>query len=83
MAVAGALAIATAATTAHAVPSTSGEAISQHDQMVALERSIDEQHDALSTADCAAACRALASILRAADKICALEPGPRCAAGRA
>jgi len=81
--VAGALAVATAATTAHAAPSTSGDAISQHDQIVALERSIDEQHDALSTADCATACRALASILRAADKICALEPGARCAAGRA
>ena len=53
------------------------------DDLTTLEKSLAEQHDALSTADCANACRALASIRRAADKICALDPGDRCAAGRA
>ena len=81
--VAGALAIATGAATARAAPSTSGDVMTQREQLIALERSLDEQHDALSTSDCATACRALASILRAADKICALDPGDRCAAGRA
>jgi hypothetical protein len=32
---------------------------------------------------CAVACPALASMERAADRICALDPGPRCAAARA
>jgi hypothetical protein len=53
------------------------------EDLTALEKSLTEQHDALSTSDCATACRALASIRRAADKICALDPGDRCAAGRA
>jgi MYXO-CTERM domain-containing protein len=48
----------------------------------ALEKRLAEEHAALSTADCNAACRALMSIRRAADKICALEPGPRCDAAR-
>jgi MYXO-CTERM domain-containing protein len=53
------------------------------DDVTALEKKLTEEHAALSTADCATACRALASIRRAADKICALEPGERCEAGRA
>ncbi len=48
----------------------------------ALEQQLAEEHAALSTADCNVACRALVSIRRAADKICALEPGPRCDAAR-
>lgn len=52
------------------------------DDIQALERQLTEEHVALSTADCNAACRALASIRRAADKICALEPGPRCDSAR-
>ena len=48
----------------------------------ALEQALAEEHAALSTADCNAACRALMSIRRAADKICALEPGPRCSSAR-
>lgn len=53
------------------------------DEITDLEKSMAQEHSALSTSDCSAACRALASIRRAADKICALEPGERCAAGRA
>ena len=53
------------------------------DEITNLEKSLAEEHAALSTADCSAACRALASIRRAADRICALEPGKRCTAARA
>jgi hypothetical protein len=48
-----------------------------------LEKQLDDEVAALSTSDCNLACRALASIRRAADRICALEPGPRCDAARA
>lgn len=54
----------------------------------ALEKELDAEHAALSslelaTRDCVEACRALGSIRRAAERICALEPGPRCDAARA
>ncbi len=47
-----------------------------------LEKQLDDEHAALSTSDCYVACRALTSIRRAVDKICALEPGPRCDSAR-
>jgi MYXO-CTERM domain-containing protein len=53
------------------------------DELTTLERNLATETAALSTSDCSTACRALASIRRAADKICALDPGERCAAGRA
>ena len=53
------------------------------DDLTTLEKSLASEAAALSTSDCATACRALASIRRSADKICALDPGERCAAGRA
>ena len=53
------------------------------DEISDLEKSLAQEHAALSTSDCSAACRALASIRRAADRICAIEPGPRCAAAHA
>jgi hypothetical protein len=53
------------------------------DEIAALEKQLKEEHTALQTQDCSNACRALASIRRAADRICALEPGPRCADARA
>jgi MYXO-CTERM domain-containing protein len=56
---------------------------SADDEITKLEKSLAEEHAALSTSDCSAACRALGSIRRAADKICALEPGPRCTAAHA
>jgi MYXO-CTERM domain-containing protein len=37
----------------------------------------------LQTNDCVAACEALASMQRAADRLCELEPGPRCEDARA
>jgi MYXO-CTERM domain-containing protein len=79
-----ALAVASQAGAARAQggPGSPGAPASK-DDLTTLERSLAEQHDALSTSDCANACRALASIRRAADKICALDTGDRCAAGRA
>lgn len=53
------------------------------DEISDLEKSLAQEHAALATSDCSAACRALASIRRAADKICAIEPGPRCTAAHA
>lgn len=43
-----------------------------------LVKQLDQEHTALSTQDCVTACKALASIRRAAEKICGLEAGPRC-----
>jgi len=53
------------------------------DQVRTLETQLNQEHAELQTKDCDAACRALASIRRAAEKICALEQGPRCDAARA
>jgi hypothetical protein len=47
-----------------------------------LEKQLTDEVASLSTSDCNLACRALASIRRAAERICALEPGPRCDAAR-
>jgi len=52
------------------------------DDITALETQLKTETTALSTSDCNSACRALQSIRRAADKICAIEPGPRCDAAR-
>jgi MYXO-CTERM domain-containing protein len=82
IAVAGALAATSFPAVARAQV-TSAPAAAAKEDLTTLEKSLSEQHDALSTSDCATACRALASIRRAADKICALDPGDRCAAGRA
>ncbi|MCW5815605.1 MAG: hypothetical protein KIT84_31550 [Labilithrix sp.] len=51
-------------------------------EVTTLEAQLGRETSELATSDCAAACRALASIQRAADRICELEPGPRCAAAR-
>lgn len=45
--------------------------------MVDLQRQLQEQME-LVDRDCTTACRALQSMQRAADRICDLEPGPRC-----
>jgi len=83
VAVLAALAIVAAPRSARAQGARPGASGAAPDDLTTLEKSLTEQHDALSTTDCATACRALASIRRAADKICALDPGDRCAAGRA
>lgn len=49
----------------------------------ALLKDLQQEYTALSTQDCAIACKAYASIRRAADRICGLEPGPRCSDARA
>jgi hypothetical protein len=53
------------------------------DEAIELLRSIASQAEALSTDDCAAACRALGSMRRAADRLCTLDPGRRCTEARA
>lgn len=57
--------------------------VAQADEISDLEKSVAQEQSTLSTSDCSAACRALASIRRAADRICAIEPGPRCSAAHA
>lgn len=52
------------------------------EEVTTLEARLSNETTELSTSDCAAACKALASIRRAADRICELEPGPRCDAAR-
>lgn len=52
------------------------------DDVTTLETQLGKETSELSTSDCASACKALASIRRAADRICELEPGPRCDAAR-
>lgn len=52
------------------------------DDVRTLEKQLNDESAALSTTDCNAACRALGSIRRAADKICSIEPGARCDAAR-
>ena len=51
-------------------------------ELAELEQELDDVYASLSTADCAVACRALESMIRAADRICSLEPGPRCTRAR-
>ena len=53
------------------------------DDVESLIKQLNDEHAALSTQDCVTACKALGSIRRASDRICALEPGPRCADARA
>jgi MYXO-CTERM domain-containing protein len=53
------------------------------DPIATIEQELTRQAEALASASCPVACEALASMRRAADRICALDPGPRCAAARA
>lgn len=50
---------------------------------VQLAQSIEDQAAALSTDDCTTACKALASMQRAADRLCKMDPGPSCTKARA
>ena len=52
------------------------------DEVTSLEQQLARDYDALSTADCAVACQALGSMHRAADRLCGLDPGPRCSGAR-
>ncbi len=61
---------------------TSGLAGAAEDPGVLLEQ-LSKDVQALSTDDCAAACKALESMGRAAERICSLEPGARCDEARA
>ncbi|MBI4953070.1 MAG: hypothetical protein HY908_13635 [Myxococcales bacterium] len=52
-------------------------------EIAALEAELESARRALPLGDCVLACEALASMRRAAERLCALDPGPRCAAARA
>lgn len=56
--------------------------IARADEVDDLLKKMGDTAQALSTDDCTAACRALESMGRAAERICAIEPGPRCADAR-
>ncbi|RLB60698.1 MAG: hypothetical protein DRI90_13120 [Deltaproteobacteria bacterium] len=47
-----------------------------------LERQIEAEVLALTTGNCAVACLALESMIRATDRLCELAPGPSCSAAR-
>lgn len=71
--------IASAAEDGGAVTTNKGDTAAE---VARLEGELDATVASLST-DCATACKALASIQRATERICALAPGPRCEAARA
>src|SRR5262245_56796244 len=48
------------------------------DEVTALEEQIARDDAMLSTESCAVACEALGSMLRSVDRLCTLDPGPRC-----
>jgi MYXO-CTERM domain-containing protein len=48
----------------------------------ALQAEVDRDYAQALAADCAIACRALDSMRRAAERLCALDPGARCASAR-
>lgn len=52
------------------------------DPVAAIEAEIDRAAARLSGEGCPVACQALGSMQRAADRLCALDPGPRCASVR-
>lgn len=54
----------------------------QTTELVTLEQDLQEAWESLATSDCRVACLALESMIRAADRICELAPGPRCEAAR-
>lgn len=63
-------------------PDAAADAEAAAEDAAALEAQLASEHEALSTEDCFSACKALASIRRATDRLCALEPGPRCERAR-
>lgn len=52
-------------------------------EIATLAHEVDEQVALTSSTDCAASCRALESMRRAADHLCAIEHGDRCEQARA
>ena len=64
-------------------PYARAQEVAPKEDLTTLEKNLAAEHAALSTSDCATACKALASIRRAAEKICALDPDERCTAARA
>lgn len=65
------------------VPSLAMADEGPQENAVQLAQSIEDQAAALSTDDCTTACKALASMERAADRLCKMDPGPSCTKARA
>lgn len=82
-----AIAIATTARAAHAraaFASPDGGQVESVDLLAGqVEIEADHVAEKLATHVCDEACRALASMRRAADRLCAIEPGERCTRARA
>jgi len=55
-----------------------GDAWAQPSEIEQLEAELAEGLATLSTSDCVTACLALDSMIRAAERLCELDPGPRC-----
>jgi hypothetical protein len=65
-----------------AVCSTAARA-GEESELAALHAEMQREEAALATRDCVEACRALGSMRRAAERICRIEPGPKCTDARA
>jgi MYXO-CTERM domain-containing protein len=61
-----------------APPSTTGTS-----EKTDLLTQLQKDYDSLSTSDCTTACKALASMERAASRLCEIDPGPTCDDARA
>jgi uncharacterized protein (TIGR03382 family) len=59
-----------------------GQPLDAGTEISALESEVDRSEVETQTSDCPTACRALQSMRKAADRICALEPGPPCERAR-
>jgi hypothetical protein len=70
-----------------AIALASGSALAQTpdagDDIAAAQADFESQLASLDTTDCSLACRALESMRRAAEHLCSLDPGARCADARA
>lgn len=56
--------------------------VARADDVDDLLKKLNDGVQSLSTDDCTTACRALESMGRAAERICTLDPGPRCVDAR-
>lgn len=67
---------------AAAQPVTHATADAGANEMEELRRSIAHDAQSLSTEDCTTACKALGSMRRATERLCALDPGAPCTEAR-
>jgi MYXO-CTERM domain-containing protein len=82
-AISGVIAIACAVARTAAAQDAGVPSATEQAEIAQLEQEIARGAAALSGGGCAVACRALASMERATERLCTLDPGPRCAEARA